>query len=455
MLNESLFLPAPAKEGGLSRAEATVVLLALLVLAIVLQLLRVGPKEALDALWAEDGQIFLQGALTSGLHSAFDPYAGYLVLVPRLIGEVGALVPLRDAPAAIAIVSSTVVALSGLAVWLGSAAFIRDPYLRGTLATVTVLAPVAGLESVASGTYVPWFMLVATFWLLLWRPRTILGALLAGLFILCTCLSTPGVWFFSPIVVLRALAARSRRDLLIIGSFAIGAIVQIPVIVASTEPSVTPAWTSNILTAYLQRVLDGAIFGERLGGVAWAYLGWPFLIALFICATVALAVWLRHSAAPCRWLAAIAIPTSLVMFVTSTYLRAVGTPMTWPAGTHFGAGGRYAIVPAMLLVGAVLSVIDSLPQARRRPARSWLALAATGLLLVGLATSFDVSDPAGRGDPPWSEALTAATSPCASKHLADVRIPTSPPSFGITVPCDSLKAVVRPAQGGSVRPTRR
>ncbi len=439
-LNESLFPPAPAERSGLSRAEAAVILLALLTLAVVLQLLRVGPKEALDALWAEDGQIFLQGALTSGLHSAFDTYAGYLVFVSRLIGEVGALVPLRDAAAAIAIASSIVVALSGLAVWLASAAFIRNPYLRGTLVAVTVLVPVANLESVASGAYVPWFMLVATFWLLFWRPRTTLGAFLAGLFILCTCLSTPGVWFFAPVAVLRALVARGRRDFLILGSFVIGAVVQIPVIAINTEPSVTPVWTSNIWTAYLQRVLDGATFGEHLGGVAWAHLGWPFLITLLVCTAIALVAGLRHSMAPGRWLAAIAIPTSLVMFVVSAYQRAVATPMTWPAGTHFGAGGRYAIVPAMLLVSAALVLIDSLPRERRRSGQPWPALAATGLLLVGLATSFDVSEPKGRGEPPWGEALKTAALSCASEHLIEVRVPTSPPSFGITIPCDSLPA---------------
>jgi len=448
-LNESLFPSAPVRQRRLGRAGATAVLLTLVALAIALQLLRVGPKEALDALWAEDGQIFLQGALTGGLHALFHTYAGYLVLVPRLIGEVGALVPLRYAPAAIAVVSSVVVALSGLAVWLSSAAFIRDPYLRGTLAAVTVLVPVAGLESVASGTYVPWFMLVATFWLLLWRPPTTRGAFFAGLFILCTGLSTPSVWFFAPLALLRALAARDRRDFLILGSFAIGAIVQIPVIAANTELSVTPVWTNNIWTAYMQRVLDGTAFGERLGGVAWAHLGWPFLIALGVCAAAALAIGLRHSLARSRWLAAIAIPTSLVMFVVSTYQRGVGTAMMWPAGTHFGDGGRYAIVPALLLVSAALSLTDTdaLPREQKRTRRPWPALAAAGLLLLGLTTSFDVSEPKSRGEPPWGEALGVARASCRSQHLLEVRVPTSPPNFGMTVPCDSLQADGDPPVG--------
>src|SRR5260221_3899332 len=166
-LNESLFRSAPELQTTIGRGEWAIFLPVLLALAVVLQLLRVGPSEALDSLWAEDGQIFLQGALSGGfLHSVFSTYAGYLVFVPRLIGEIGALVPLRDAPAAIAISSAIVVALSGLAVWYASAGLIRNPYLRGTLVALTILAPVANLESVASGAYVPWYMLFATFWLL-------------------------------------------------------------------------------------------------------------------------------------------------------------------------------------------------------------------------------------------------------------------------------------------------
>lgn len=437
-LDESLF-PTPAREGAkLGRGEAAIVLAALLVLAVVAQLFRVGPSQALDSLWAEDGQILLQGALTEGLHSVFDTYAGYLVFVPRLIGEVGALVPLRDAAAAIAIAAAIVVALSDFATWCATAAFIRNPYLRGTLVALTILVPVSSLESVASGAYVPWYMLFASFWLLFWRPATTWGAGLAGLFLLATGLSSPGVWFFAPVAALRALTSRNRRDLLILGGFAIGAAAQVPVIALNTEPEVTPLWTSDIWTAYIQRVVDGATFGERLGGVAWEQLGWPFLIALLACLAVALAAGLRHSSATARWLAAIAIPTSLAMFVFSVYQRAVGTAMTWPADRHFGDGGRYAIVPALLLVSVALVAIDHRSVGRSAAVPRRIAAAAAILLLGGMAISFDVQNKASRGEPPWRSTLTAAAFTCATEHLAEVRVPTSPPGFGVTVPCDSL-----------------
>ena len=440
-LDQGLFPSPPLGRSTLGRGEAALLVLALLVLSVALQLLRVGPSEALDSLWAEDGQIFLQGALTGSFwDTVFSPYAGYLVLAPRLIGEAGALVALPDAAAAIALASGVVVALSGLAVWVAAAGHIRDPYLRGTLVALTVLAPVAGLESVVSGSYVLWYMLFGSFWLLLWRPMTTRGAVLGALFLLATGLSTPGVWFFAPLALLRALAARDRRDMLIVGAYATGAAIQVPVIASNSAEAVSPYWTHEIWTAYVQRVVDGAALGERLGGEAWAALGWTFLAVLLLVLVAGLVLGLRRTAAPGRYLAAIALPTSLLMFVASTYQRSVGPQMVWPDGAHFGNGGRYAIVPALLLVGVALALIDG--TARRRGATRLPSAgpAAIAVLLVGLAISFDVRDPAARGTPPWRRALDDAAVFCEAEGVTEARVSTSPPGFGVIVACDRLPA---------------
>jgi hypothetical protein len=446
-LDRSLFAAPNGGVSTLGRGEFALVLLALLALGAVLQVFRVGPSAALGAFWAEDGQVFFQGAVLQGFFDAvFSPYAGYLVVVPHLIGEVGNLVPLADAPAAISLTAALVVALSGLAVWYASAALIRNPYLRGTLVLVMVLSPVASLEAVAAAAYVSWYMLFASFWLLLWRPASTRGAALAGLFILATALSNPGVWYFAPVFALRLLAARDRRDGLILGGYALGAAIQLPVTLASSENTVEPVWTSDIWTAFVQRVVDGAALGESLGGEAWSSWGWPFLIVLLAVLGGGLLAGLLRTTPAARIFTAIAIPTSLGMFVISTYQRAVGFVMTWPAEASSGLGGRYAIVPALLLVSVALVLIDQSLRPRRGPRRlPWLGLAAATILLVGVVTSFAIGDRAARGEPSWHDALEAAAATCPAEPIPSEPIPaaavtSSPAGFVVYLPCDQLRS---------------
>lgn len=448
-LNQALFRDPPASGPCLGRRRGFLLVPALLGLAVVLQLLRVGWSASLDSLWAEDGQIFLHGALFEGLSGAVtSPYAGYLVVVPRLIGEAATLLPLQHAGAVTAILAATVVALSGLAVWHAAAGLIRNSYLRGLLALATVLPPVAGLESIDSAAYVPWYMLFATFWLLLWRPRTMPGALLGALFVLATALSTPGVWFLLPLAALRVAAIRDRRDLAIVGAYALGAAIQIPIVASNQGEAIDPSWTNEIWVAYAQRILDGAAFGQELGGSLWAHLGWPFLVASGLCAVALLIALLRDSGPTGRWFAALAVPTSLVLFVVSVYQRAVGGSMAWPLDSFHGAGGRYTIVPALLLISAAFVLIEDSSRKPRGTSRpSWVGVGLAALLLVAVATSFSQADRANRGTPPWEDALEAAAASCRAQSATEVPVAISPPGFGLQVPCDRIASLGEPTAG--------
>jgi hypothetical protein len=328
-LDETLFQDPPPPDHAAQGAPEWLFIAALFALAILLQMLRIGWSISLHSLWAEDGPIYFSGAVHNGFGgSLFDTYATYLVFVPRLIGEVAGLMPLQDAPAAISILSGAVVALSGWIVWEATAGLIESPWLRGALVLLTVLAPVGGLESTDSGAYVPWYMLFATFWILLWRPRTSLVAGGAGLFALLTGLSTPGVWFFIPVALMRTICVRDRRDGLLLAGYWAGAAVQVPILAFNKEESVTPVWTHDIWTSYLQRVVDGTFLGLKLGGKAWDHLGWPLLIVLTLLLLAALAYGITRTNLTARLMALLAIPISLIMFVVSVYQRAVGAGNT-------------------------------------------------------------------------------------------------------------------------------
>ena len=299
-----------------------------------------------------------------------------------------------------------------------------------------VLSPVASLEAVDAASYAIWYMLFGTFWLLFWRPPSDRAALLGAVFILLTTLSTPGVWFFAPVALLRALGARERRSWFLLGAYAVGSLIQIPVLATSTESTVQPTWTSDIWTSYLQRVLTEGIFGEYLGGRVWIHFGWAALIVLLLITAIAFAIGIAKARPSARVLAVIAIVTSIAMFAVSTYPRDVGAAMLWPANVRVGLGGRYAIVPALLLLSAALALLAQPLRAQRGPAAlPWLGLAAVVVVLVATATSFDVANPA-RGIPTWHNALNAAAGECASSGASEILVASSP--IPVKLPCDEI-----------------
>jgi len=441
-LDRTLFPAAPRKTSGLGRWEAGVILISLVALGAILQLFRLGPSTALNSLWAEDGRVFLYGAINHGFFDAVStPYAEYLVVMPRLIGEVGAIVPLHDAALAMNLTTVIIIALSGLAIWFASAGLIHSPYLRALLVALMVLCPVSSIETVGSPTSVAWYTSFAVFWLLLWRPRSTWSAGLGGLLILATGLSTPATLFFIPIAALRAIAIRGRRDALIVGSFALAAAIQVPAMLFNDEQVTNSLWTGSIVTAFLQRAVDGSILGLKLSGSTWVDWGWPFLIAIVAALLIYLAVMSLRSSSG-RLFAAIAVATSVVMFLASAYTRAIGDVISWHGGVYNNYGDRYAMVPALLLVSAVLVLLDThYRSSRSRSSRGRppiLALGIAAVLLLSLITSFDIRGAIGRGGPPWDESLRTATAKCERRDLTEVLVYTAPAGWSVPVSCSSL-----------------
>jgi hypothetical protein len=443
-LNRVVFLPSPPETLRFKGWEGSVVLISFLVLAVVLQLLRIGPSSALNSLWAEDGPVFLQKAMTHDFFSVLTtPWSEYLVVTQSLIGELGTLVPLRDAPAAMNLTAALVVALSGLAIWFASAAHIRSPYLRALLVALTVLVPVGSIEMVATPTNVSWYMAMAVFWLLLWRPATTLGASLSAGLIVLTGFSTPVIFFFVPIAFLRTVAIRDRRDALIVGTFALATAAQVLTVLSSPHIS-SDAWTGGIITTFLQRVVSGSVLGLELGGSFWTDWGWPFLIAITAAVTACLIV-LALRASSSRLFAAIAIATSVGMFLVSSYQRGLGG-MAWPVGIYGSIGARYTVVPTLLLIGAALALFD----ARRRSSsgRPVAEMAVIAMLLVPLITSFDVGASDARSGPPWDDSLKAAAGSCEARRLAEIPVYVAPAGWTMNISCDRLIA----AGGGGRAP---
>ena len=108
---------------------------------------------------------------------------------------------------------------------------------------------------------------------------------------------------------------------MIVGAYALATAIQVPVTAHSEEHLADPVWTGHIVTAFLQRVVDSSALGLELGGSTWADWGWPFLIAIVAGVTAYLIVMLLRASSS-RLFAAIAIGTSVTMFMASAYERA-------------------------------------------------------------------------------------------------------------------------------------
>jgi hypothetical protein len=444
-LNRSLFPPEPTDSLRFRGWEAIVALVAFLALAVVLQFLRAGPTESAKALFAEDGPVYLGGALTHGFFDSLtSPYAEYLVVIPRLLGEAATIPPLRYAPEMMNAGAVLLVAVSGLAVWVASAGLIRSVYLRVLLVALVLVPPASGLETVVSATNVAWYTSFAVFWLLLWKPAADWSAALGALLILATGLSSPTIFFFVPLAALRAIAIRNRRDAFLVGAFALALGVQLPVTALSSEQVTNPLWTGNILTTFLQRVPTGAALGLQLGGEAWERGGWPFLIAICVAIAAALVALAVRATSSGRLFALLAVVTATVMFLASGYQRALGDVMVWPEGTFNALGGRYAMIPALLIASAALVLVDSYSQSERK--RAWLAIGVTAILSVTLVTSFGGN--AHREMPAWHASLQEAAYECRHRAISEAVVFITPEGWTMAVPCDALESEYAAAPGG-------
>ena len=410
---------------------------ALAVLGVVLLLLRLGWSAPLDSVWAEDGKVFLQGALHDSLPEAVGTtYAGYLHLVPRLLAELVALAPIESSARLLAVSGACLIVLCAFVVWRASAGHLPDPRLRATLAALVVLVPIAGPESLDTIAYVQWYMLFAAFWLLLWRPSSLPCAIAAAVFVALTAMSAPLSLILMPIAVLRAVATRDRRDAAIVLGYGVGAVVQLAAIVAANSDQPAAGWDADLLPAYLVRVVGGFLFGLYGDRGLWEVFGWVFVVALaaVFAALIALAVRRRG---PARALSLVALGLSILLFLAAGYQRDLGDALMWPPGDSDSNQARYLIVPVLLLVSFALVQLQQrpsgLPAGRWRSLQTWLIAAAFAVAL----SSFYVGHGA-RGEPRWSDSLDQGRGECSGSSRGSAVVPLTPPGWTMRVPCRDL-----------------
>ena len=382
--------PAPAEaapRGGLGRWAFVVVQVAVLAFGAVVMLARVGGRPVWESVWAEDPGIYLAGALAHPWQ-LLASYAGYWQLVPRLIGQIAALVPVRDAAVVFAVGGALVASGCALFTYHASAGQVGSRWLRAVTGLSVVLLPVAPLEIADNGVNSIWYLLAALFWAALWRPRTRAGAAAAGVMAFAAAASTSLALLYAPLFVARAaVVPRRLREHAATAGWTAGSLLQVAVIPASHLSRVRPRDPVHAVLFYAHEVLLPALGWHlswdlrRLVGLTGATVLMGGLLVVVLAAAVI------TQPGRCRVFVLTAVATGLVFTAVTSELAWGGPAQRVTVRVEHGA--RYSTVPILLLDAALIVAAGG--YARRwwpRPKAIAAVAALVAVLAAGWATDF-------------------------------------------------------------------
>lgn len=408
--------------------------------AVVVTLRQQG-TSVLDSMWAEDGSVFLQGALEQDPGGTLLlPYRGYVLVSARLIAAVASLVPIEYAAAVMAGSAALIVGAIAAFTYVASADLIASRGLRALLAASVVLTPVARIESLGNVANLHFYLVFAAFWALIWVPRWRAGVIASCVVVALAALSDPLVAVLVPVAIARWFVARdwSGRAPIVVGAVAL-AVQAIAVIQASGMVTNPPTMPDPIAIASLYpiRVVGGALLGLQGTGGLWPSVG-GWLIAAGTLVLAAGAVYIGgRSDLRGRAIVLLCLGISLASFVASMWLR--WDPDLAPAADDqfLRLGVRYLLVPVLFLLTAVAVLLDR-PDPRVA-AGVWTkgTLVVLGLIIATWVVDF--SGPNARTDAPsWTATVAAARTACAAGGPTTVDLPIAPRGWVMTLPCPVL-----------------
>ena len=358
----------PARPALAERLGSLAVQLVALAAGTLLLLVRISGRPAWDGINTEDVDVFLAQALAHPWH--LQSYGGYLELVPRLIGQIVSLLPIRYAAAGFAVSGALIASGCGLLAYHASAPLISARWLRVLLGLSVLLLPVAQLEIADNGVNTPFYLLVALFWAVLWRPRSWAGASVAAVVAFATVASSPLALLFAPLLAARAIVVphRIRENAVTVG-WAIGCLLQAPFILASHVSRTAHAAPANSVT-YLTRDVIRPALGWHLAWqlrAAFGPDGATLIVGVLLAVILGLAV--ATQARQCRVFVVTAVATGLVFtFVAATLSWLPSQRVT----LGMEPGARYSTLPILLIDAAVIVSADAC--ARRWGPRTWTAV---------------------------------------------------------------------------------
>ncbi len=451
--------PPPAERFGVSR---TALIAFCVLVATALQITRQPGVSSLDTIWAEDGGIFLNGAINqSFLEALGEPLGSYLHLAPRLINEIVSVFPLGYAAALITTISAFVVALLGLYVYVLTGELFRTQGARLALAVTFVLLPAAGYETNANTINLHWYLIFVSFLVLVTRPQTTRGIALGAVVVGFATMSDPLTGLLLPLAAWWLWEQRTWRAAIIPAVLVAGLIVQFGVATAQ-QPLGNPPWELvDLPNLYALRVAAGLLVGDAYLDEFWMRYGFAFAYGCLAVVAVFCAYGVARSPGRDRILLLAALVYSAVVMAAPLIVRGTEGFFLDPFNLN---GSRYFLVPILLLALVVIKILDTewtrpagasmVSLRRRRTAAACLAIFGAGVLM----SSFGANN-VRSGGPRWGLQLDAARALCRDPDpppptpngppprflpgtdvvAIPVAPPIEPPPFVVKVDCERLR----------------
>ena len=413
-----------------------------------LALARLG-SLGMNTLWAEDGQVFYQGALNHPLHAFFEPYRGYWQITSRLVAAVVALFPVSQVAAATAVADAIMMGLFAALVYRACGEHIRNPWLRAVPAIVTAVCPV-GQDTWGTITNLLWPMFFVAFVVLLWNPRRPVPIAVGATTVVLLALTSPFGLLLAPLAVVRVIALGRDRGSVIPLAFLGGVAGQSVYMAIAGGRQVSSAILPGLIERrYINFVAGQGFFGARYP-LPFQPLGNAVMIALLAALVlVAASGRLRPFAIAALALAYSTVYFAVLLVLTVDASRAV--LIKYPARFNMGSLLLLAYAVAVLLdaglrggtgrwAGRIRTVAQRRLAGLPRFAALVLSAVLVGCLAWSVTTTWNLGYPR-RQSPTWSAALANARAECG-QGARTVQVPITPApthqNWHVTLTCAQL-----------------
>lgn len=461
--------PDPAPSTWTRRSLIALVQIAAVCLGAAALLLRIPGPPSWDVVYAEDRWEFLAQAYQHPWH-LYVAFGGYEQLLQRVVAQFVTYLPVADAAIAFASVGALIAAGCGLFIFHASAGHIRSAPLRVLLAAAVVLLSSAPMEIADSTVNASFYLLLALFWAVLWRPRTRTGKAAAAVVAFVTAASTSIAILFAPLLAIRLIVLRRFSEQAVTAGWLAGCLVQLPLVIQtyvqgqSRLAGFGPSAGKNnrlgdSLTFYAHNVVLRAIGWHLSWWLEWLT-GRDWATAIVAAALAVIFGMIMVTQVGTRSFVVAALLTGFVFSMVSTIL----TPWVaaWPVTIQKEPAARYTALPIFLIEAAVIVGLDYALRLRhgvreRHGLGQWYpqmglrpALAVTALIAV-LATSWAVDfrykGIRAKGYPErWSVWVDEFRQQCRDSPSGEIRMPISPGGIlrkatanYLVIPCDRVR----------------